>query len=298
MLNVNWGNPYVDREGSWLKGNLHAHTAPASACAVISVASSLSIYVEKGYDFLSLSDHKFVTIEKDTRLVLIPGMEWDTLAGCHTGIYSLDHHTLARLSGIEDHDELLNYLRKKKALTILNHPNWQLIPHYRREQLDAKKHFDGIEIYNAVIERLQGCAAATDKWDYLLSKGVRVLGFASDDSHIEDDIGNGWICVRARKRTGAAIFESILSGNFYCSSGVEIRDIRRDGNHVKIETENAQEIQAITLGGRILRTVKDKTMDLDMAEAKQYVRFAAFGHGSAMAWTQPFFDESEEPRIA
>lgn len=294
MLNVNWRNPYEQRAGSWLKGNLHTHTAPASSCAQISLASSLNIYVQKGYDFLSFSDHMAVTSETDTRLVLIPGIEWDSASLNHTGIYSPDRRTLAGLSGIQDQRKLLEYLRRKKALAVLNHPNWQLVPHYRREQLDTMKDFHGIEIYNAVIERLQGDATATDKWDYLLAKNIRILGFASDDSHVTDDIGKGWICVRSPGKSAAAIFDSILAGNFYCSSGVEISDIRHNGKTIRIQTVNAQEIRAITLGGRTMRTVKDKTMDFDLSYVEQYVRFVAYGDGAAMAWTQPFFMDDKK----
>ena len=55
-----------------------------------------------------------------------------------------------------------------------------------------------------------GVALATDKRDYLLSKGKRVLGFTNDDSHQERDIGGAWDTVRAASATPEGIFEALV----------------------------------------------------------------------------------------
>jgi hypothetical protein len=142
-----------------------------------------------------------------------------------------------------------------------------------------------------VIKFLEGSEYATDKWDYLLAKGKRVLGFASDDAHRSHNIGIGWIMVRAANASAQEILSAIQSGNFYCSSGVRIHDIRREGGRIALETENAQEIQALGDGGQLLQTTRDThlTFELPDNDRYSYVRFTAFGPGSEMAWTQPFF---------
>ncbi len=58
---VNWTNPYAERHGTWLRGNLHAHTSPASSCATLPVEVVLDLYADLGYDFLCLSDHMTLT---------------------------------------------------------------------------------------------------------------------------------------------------------------------------------------------------------------------------------------------
>lgn len=288
---VNWSNPYADREGKWLKGNLHTHTSPASGCGKISVEDCIDLYVERGYDFVAISDHMTYTRHADGRITLLPAIEWNATGGCHhTGVVSLSVSDLETAMGISDQEQMLLALRDTDALVVLNHPNWQLLPHYRREELDRREHFDGIEIYNAVIERLQGYAIATDKWDYLLAGGKRVLGFASDDSHRDSDIGIGSIHVRAASNTPEAIMASIKSGNFYCSSGAEIDDIRFENGIIEIETPDAQEIQIRANGGHWVERVRDTSIRFDTRNLKlSYVRFAVFGAGSGMAWTQPFF---------
>jgi len=288
---ANWENPYANREGQWLKGNLHAHTSPASGCGQISVENCVGAYVERGYDFLAISDHGTYTKHSDKRITLIPGVEWNNAAGgCHTGVYSLDPADLEEAIAVSDHDILLNNLADSDALVVLNHPNWQLRPHYRREELDEKQSYDGIEVYNAVIERMDGYAIATDKWDYLLARGRRVLGFASDDSHSDTDIGRAAIYVRCKNRTPRAIMEAIKAGNFYCSSGAVIDDIRLEDGVIAVDAPGAQQIEARADGGLRIASVNDTSLRLDTREIKRrYVRFTVYGAGSAMAWTQPFF---------
>ncbi|MDI6774808.1 MAG: CehA/McbA family metallohydrolase [Verrucomicrobiota bacterium] len=292
-INVDWHNPYKNRRGAWYKGNLHTHTSPGSPCGSVPPEQVVALYEKAGCDFLAISDHMFVERRlPKTRLALIPGIEWNSEQGEHTGVVSLNRSVLERATRQRDHARLLRSLARADALVILNHPNWQETSHYRREQLDRKWPFDGIEIYNAVIERLAGAALATDKWDYLLARNRRVLGFASDDSHVETDVGQGWFCVRAAALTAAAILRGVRQGNFYCSSGVVFTDIRRQGDLIAVETENAEEIQAIVTGGRRVARVNGKSMCFDVSQARLsggYVRFTAFGRGSTMGWTQPFF---------
>lgn len=289
--NVNWANPYAVREGKWYKGNLHTHTSPASGCGRISVEDSLDLYVKNGYDFVSISDHCTYTKYEDDRIMILPGTEWNATGGkYHTGVYSLDVKDIDTAIGLKDQDELLDALKDTNAVVILNHPNWQLRPHYRREELDQKDSYDGVEIFNAVIERLQGYAISTDKWDYLLINGKKTLGFASDDSHCTTDIGIGSIHVRAKSCSQGDIISSIKSGNFYCSSGALIDDIRMENGIIEIDTPDAQEIQVRADGGKMVSRVNDKSIKFDTNECDfTYVRFAVFGSGSKMAWTQPFF---------
>ena len=288
--NVNWANPYANRDGRWLKGNLHTHTSPASGCGQISVEDCVELYVERGYDFLVISDHCVYTRHADDRITLIPGVEWNSESGCHTGVYSLDVSDIEAAIAISDHDILLNNLADTGALVVLNHPNWQLRPHYRREELDEKHQYDGIEIYNGVIERLAGYSISTDKWDYLLARGTRTLGFATDDSHRAEDIGFAAIHVRSKSRRPKDIMAAMKAGNFYASSGAVIDDIRFEDGVIEIETPDAQQIEARVDGGMCVRRVNDKSIRFDTREIKRrYVRFTVYGTGSAMAWTQPFF---------
>ena len=289
---VNWADPYEDRRGRWYKGNLHAHSSPASACGKVLLPRVLELYRQAGYQFLALSDHMKLTQPRRAGLTLIGGVEWNSPAGEHTGVYSLDRDLLAETTALHDQQTLLDRLQGRQALVVLNHPNWQHRPHYRREELADRTGYDAVEIYNGVIERLSGVAIATDKWDYLLASGRRVLGMASDDSHIEADIGLAAVVVRSASPRADCILRAMCRGNFYCTSGLAIRDIRRRGQVVTVDTDGGQEIQAIGAGGvRMARTFAP-SMSFSLADTGgNYLRFAAYGQGSAMAWTQPFFKD-------
>jgi hypothetical protein len=289
-ISVNWSNPYEIRDGRWFKGNLHTHTSPASGCGKISVEDCLNLYVERGYDFVAISDHMSYTPYKDDRITILPGVEWNSANGEHTGVYSLEPADVEAAICISDQAELLKKLAGTDAVVVLNHPNWQLRSHYRREELDERSDYDGVEIFNAVIERLQGYAISTDKWDYLLAKGRKVLGFATDDSHRDLDIGYASVHVRAGSRDPKKLVAAIKSGNFYCSSGALIDDIRMQDGVIEVETPDAQEIHVRADGGKAIHRVQDKSIRFDTRDLKAaYVRFAIFGQGAAMAWTQPFF---------
>ena len=287
---VNWPNPYQQRDGGWLRGNLHAHSFPDSGCGTLPTEEVMARYEKAAYDFLAISNHMCLTPTSANRMVMLPGIEWNSDIGEHTGVYALEAHTVAPACAITRQVELLADFSGSDRLLVLNHPDWQLRPHYRREELERASGHDGIEIYNALIRRLDGSAISTDKWDYLLSKERRTLGFASDDSHIASDIGQGWIVLRAPQRTPAAILRAIKCGNFYCSSGVVIADIRRTGNMIEIESEDGQEIQAIGSGGAQLCSVRDRSLSINLATIdSRYLRFQIYGAGATMAWTQPFF---------
>ena len=291
LSTVNWQNPYAQRAGRWLRGNLHTHTSPASACSAMPLAQVLELYAQAGYDFLAISDHLVYTPATHPRLTLISGMEWNSPKQEHTGIYGKQVVSNPALPAFTSQTELIAALAGTDELLILNHPNWQYRPHYHREELLQAGDYDGVEIFNGVVKRLEGSEYATDKWDYLLAMGKRVLGFASDDAHIVSDIGLGWIMVRAAGNSAGEIFAAIKAGNFYCSSGVQISDIFRNDRCIELETENAQEIQVLGEGGRLIQTTRDSrlTFDLAAAQGSSYVRFTAYGPGAAMAWTQPFF---------
>jgi hypothetical protein len=288
--NVNWMNPYAQREGRWMRGNLHTHSSPASKCGKVLLPQVLDYYAQAGYDFLSVSDHKTLTMAQDHRLVLIPGMEWNSATGQHVGVHGPNVPAHPELCSIESQTALLAAMEQIGGFVTLNHPNWQFRPHYHREELLEAGPYDGLEIFNGTIKFLPGYEIATDKWDYLLAKGRRVIGIACDDFHHERNLQQGWIMVRAAERTPAAILAALQAGNLYCSSGVTVNDIRREGTLITVETLDAQEIQVIGKGGRLLKTVREPTVRFELTpEIEDYVRFTVFGRGSEMAWTQPFF---------
>jgi hypothetical protein len=92
---------------------------------------------------------------------------------------------------------------------------------------------------------------AEEKWDYVLSKGQRVLGTASDDTHGKV-MPEGWIVVNTRaaarnELTIPDVMESLFSGNYYSSQGPTM-DIGVDESAFTIRTGHPSLIEFISRG--------------------------------------------------
>ena len=187
-----------------------------------------------------------------------------------------------------------------QSICILNHPNWGAqynhFPHALMESLDG---YHGIEIYNGVIQRLQGTALASDRWDRLLSDGHRIWGYGNDDSHQPGDVGIAWNVVQAEDCTVDQIDVGLRNGSFYASTGVTISSIGISGTTVHVKTKDAQRvcfvsklgvIQLIVNGAEASYTLPE---DSNQALSLSYIRAECYGAGGSVAWTQPIFIEEE-----
>jgi hypothetical protein len=270
----------------------------------MSLEQLLDGYSKAGYDFISISDHLKVTAVDHPSLCVIPGMEWNSRAGLtpktaltrydHVGIYALDLKIIEGSLRSRELEDLLSQ-PSEKIMRVLNHPDWLVDEHYDLKKLiRLNGKYDGIEIYNYAIEWGSGQADSTWKWDYLLSMGCPMLGFACDDSHSLNEIGFAWIITRAREKTQQHIFDSIRSGNFYCSTGVTIAKLERLDStlSIKIEDEAEAQIRIIGARGRLLKETIGSAMEWDFSEKDtSYARFHVRNSAWQQAWSQPFFRE-------
>jgi hypothetical protein len=300
MTTVNWQNPYQNRAGSWLRGNLHSHCRPASHCAAMSLDTLLCGYADADYDFLSVSDHLATTEGRYPGLVLIPGLEWNSRNGLmadhtqtrhdHIGIYGGSYEMVARGLARRSLESLLAE-SNTGLLRVANHPDWLFDEHFSFERLQRfANRLDGIEIYNASLEADPGIADSTWKWDRLLSVGKPLLGFACDDSHTINDIGLAWLMVRSEEKTLTAIFQALQSGNFYCSTGVRITELGRSDSRVWLELAEEARISVIGDQGRLLARSIGTSISWDFSSAETaYVRFLVENRNWQQAWSQPFF---------
>ncbi len=283
-------HPYRNlTKGQWLRGNLHTHTTNTDGKnrpqAVINKYATLN------HDFLAISDHDIFTAGKEYRkwddkgLIMMPGNEISA-NGPHILHVAPDRF----VEPLTPRQEVIDRVAAGAGLAVIAHPNWQgEFDGTKITQMQEWVGYHGLEIYNGLINRLLGSPYCTNKWDLLLSQGRRLWGFANDDSHNDDDIGNGWNVVCARERSVSGIREALKAGRFYASSGVEISRIAVRGNRVTIETENARRIVGVSTLGRRVAIADDSAITLDMQEAWHYVRFECWGDGEQFAWTQPFW---------
>jgi hypothetical protein len=283
-------HPYRNlARNQWLRGNLHTHTTNTDGQN--KPQSVIDKYARLGHDFLAISDHDIYTAGKQYRtwnnkgMIMMPGNEISA-SGPHILHVAPDRF----VEPLMPRQEVINRIDKGAGLAVIAHPNWLgEFDGTKITQMQEWVGYHGLEIYNGLINRLQGSPYCTNKWDLMLSQGRRLWGFANDDSHNDDDIGNGWNVVCVRERSVSAIREALKAGRFYASSGVEISRIAVRGSRVTIETENARRIVGVSAFGRRVALVDDSAIALDMQEQWQYVRFECWGDGEQFAWTQPFW---------
>ncbi|MCL4218051.1 MAG: CehA/McbA family metallohydrolase [Candidatus Hydrogenedentes bacterium] len=287
-MGIKIDSPYSNDSLPWWRGNLHAHTTNSDGAR--DPQRVVESYAAHGYHFLMISDHDSLTDPESLDnhgLTLIPGNEI-TANGPHM------LHVNARhvLPPSENRQLCIDAIAETGALAVVAHPNWQKrFAHCPQHSLEHWEGYNGIEIYNGVVRRLEGSPLATDRWDQLLGQGRRVWGFAHDDSHRDEDDAAAWIMVQSPANELELLLAGLQMGSFYASTGVGINSIAVDEQTIRVETANAQRIIAICDFGRRVTTVDAASIAFEVPDDGEYsyVRFECWGAGEAMAWTQPFF---------
>ncbi|HAZ63098.1 MAG TPA: phosphoesterase [Armatimonadetes bacterium] len=277
--------PYETTAGPWLRGNLHTHTTCSDG--VLSPEQAADLYAGAGYDFLAISDHeRYTPPPADDRLVWIPASE--VSGGPHILAVGSDRAWPTDLS----RQETINAIAASGALAILNHPNWGTSwEHWPRALLGELKGYAGIEIYNTVIERLEGEALATDRWDWLLSLGRQVWGYANDDLHGPEDGPFSANVVQAEPDP-ASILANLAAGRCYASlGGLAIETIAVEPDGLTIVAPDADTIVFTGQWGRLLATAAGPRATYQFRGNEGYVRAACYASLRRAAYTQPTWIE-------
>lgn len=217
----------------------------------------------------------------------------------------------------------------------LNHPNF----HYavKAEELMRVKGERFFEVYNGhpqVHNEGDKEHPSTDAiWDIVLAWRIGVLGLepmfgiAVDDSHNyhkmapqSSNSGRGWVMVNAGRLTPESLIEAMEAGDFYATSGVELKKISRKGKRLSVEVKAEPGVEytiqfigttkdAVTssadgksqidkaLIGKILREEKASKARYDLTGSELYVRARILSskpmkngvlqNEKEQAWTQP-----------
>lgn len=134
----------------------------------------------------------------------------------------------------------------------INHPNFKwAITAEELMQVENERFF---EVYNGhplVHNEGDSLHAGIDRvWDIILTERLAVLGkdvmygLGTDDSHNYHNEpkklshpGRGWVMVRAPKLEVGELVKAMEAGDFYASSGVTLKDVRREKDRLSVEIE-------------------------------------------------------------
>jgi hypothetical protein len=134
----------------------------------------------------------------------------------------------------------------------LNHPNWKwgitaedILP------IKGEKFFEVYNGHPGVHNDGDDIHASTDRiWDILLTKRIAELkleplfGLGTDDSHHYNSFnakannpGRGWIMVHAEDLSAKALIAAMEAGDFYASSGVQLKNVKRGPKEYSLEID-------------------------------------------------------------
>lgn len=143
----------------------------------------------------------------------------------------------------------------------INHPNfgWAITAE-ELMQLDNERFF---EVYNGhplVHNDGDELRAGMDRvWDIILAHRLEILnkeavfGIATDDAHDYHDLpgkrskpGRGWVMVRAANLSTNDLIAAMEAGDFYSSTGVTLKEVKRSGRDLAVEIEEEQGVTYLT----------------------------------------------------
>lgn len=142
-----------------------------------------------------------------------------------------------------------------RTIAFLNHPNfgWGI----RGEDMILAEELRFFEVMNGhpgVRNYGDATHVSTERmWDIVLALRLgkyrlpAVYGLATDDAHAyhlfnstKSNPGRAWIHVRASHLTGESIVRAMELGDFYCSTGVVLHDVKRDGDNIHLSIRPEQ----------------------------------------------------------
>ncbi|MBE5798873.1 MAG: hypothetical protein E7321_02865 [Clostridiales bacterium] len=285
----------MNRDGVWLKGNLHIHTQKSDGKMPFDEA--VRLYEQAGYDFISVTDHWIVS-EKDQTpggMLLLSGCEYNIGKSVRDGIFHVVGVGMERAPQIERWNKsltvqmLIDGIRACGGLAILAHPAWSL---NRPEQVIGLEGLSGVEIYNATSGFPHNCRPYSGQIvDQLASLGKLLPCMAADDVHeYKDDLFGGYLMVHAKEKTHEAIKEALACGDFYATQGPKACLSVEDGvatvtcspaTHVVFYSDSVWSDDRVTIGQGIT------TATCRLMKNETFVRAEVIDSEGKTAYTSP-----------
>jgi hypothetical protein len=232
-----------DANGTWLRCALHAHSTNSDG----ELGPDLLVrhYEWAGFDVLATTDHWVRTDELSTkRLLVIPSTELNAVVGerddAHVLALGVGVDPVAPAGGFEPLADVVRWIDANGGLPYLAHTYWSGL---RTEQWWDCPGLLGIEVWNTGCELELGRGDSSLHWDEALEHGRSLQALATDDSHHPGyDSGFAWTWVRAAERTRDAVLAALRAGDFYGSTGPEIRAVEVSDGEVVVRCSPAASV--------------------------------------------------------
>lgn len=267
----------LPKEGKFYKANLHMHTTISDG--QLTLEETKKMYMEKGYSIVAFTDHEVMVPHNDLtdeNFLAITSTEisfnityereFTYNKVYHLNFYSKDplkdwYNTFTRkrlwLKQSEPYitckqeeidfprvysTECVNQIIKKAkedgCLVSYNHPVWSL---QNYSDYIGLKGLWGVEWFNT------GCVIAgyidtIQPIDDLLRVGENVFPLATDDAHELSHCFGGWVNVKSTSLDYDTVFKALENGDFYSSTGPEIKELYIEDGLIYIHTSPVSKI--------------------------------------------------------
>ena len=173
--------------------------------------------------------------------------------------------------------------RKKKGwktIAFLNHPNFVWGVKAEDMLTEELKYFEIFNGHPGVKNYGDDTHVSTERmWDIVLAlrlgkhKLPIVLGMATDDAHSyhvygvgKVNPGRGWIMVKAPYLTAETIVRGIEAGDYYCSTGVVLKDVRCSSKELALAIRPEP---GVTYRTQFIATMRDAVLTSEPRKDKE-----------------------------
>ncbi len=290
----------LPQQGSFYKANMHVHSTVSDGKHT--PAELKAIYMEKGYSVMAYTDHELLVPHPelcDENFVAITAVEIANHENnrprlgrtYHLNLYSKDplkryyktrcsriisgkpeweakecaeqkEYDYDRVYGVEETNKIIEIAKDEGFLVCYNHPVWS-----GQTAIDylGLQGLWGIEVFNATCAR-NGKIDNDNPLKDLLHVEKQVFPVATDDAHGELAYGMGWIQIKAEKLDYATIMQALERGDFYASTGPEIKELHVEGTTLHIETSPCKSVYIYTDNPILCRAVAEENQCLESTD--------------------------------
>lgn len=337
----------LPENGNFYKANMHIHTTVSDGR--LTPEQMKEEYQKRGYSIIAYTDHEVIVPQNhlsDENFLAItgyeisiidcaPGKPFQYVDVYHMNLYARDpendissafrmnsvwlknshvyvteemkKYDYPRRFTVECANEVVANAEKEGFFVCLNHPSWSINDYTNYADIRG---LWGVEVFNTGGAR-SGFLDNTQAFEDLLRQGENVFPIAADDAHSLNDAFGGWLMVKAEDLQYKTVIDALERGDFYSSTGPEIKEITLEDGKLHVVTSEAAGIYVNT-ERRVTKSVNatkecpvtEATFDLTTYFAdsvpekllkRPYFRVTVKDFAGGFAWSRAFFlDELEE----
>ncbi|MCX7862042.1 MAG: CehA/McbA family metallohydrolase [Bacteroidales bacterium] len=287
-------------QGRYYKAQMHCHSTNSDGS--YTPVALVNKYKAAGYEIMMITDHNFLTDSVYVPGVLCIPSEEITFKRHMNGFF-----LKRKIQPTPEFtcQQAIDSVISQGGLIQLNHycpgpftdDDWEVDA---PEIISFQNGPHMLEIWNTGTEGVQ---THDDKsiWDAVLTAGKVVWGSATDDFHpsvLESlEFNKGWNMIWLDTLTKEAVYDALLNGRFYASTGVIINEfmVNDYGTYktVSVSSSNATKIKFWGPNHVVLQENNGNSASF-ILQNHSYVRVELIkegflGTGTTYAWTQPVF---------